>query len=166
MSNPGQSFSIPILCDVHDANQLKNILRSANNNITLDIQKDEEIVTRSAFNDPIVLAALIGAGATTLGAVITLIGVVWSARIKEKKANEDTGIVIKVSNQALQTILQKHPDKRTQLQELLDNSPTPDAIELSPEVAAAIEEGGNPYHLILNDLLPEEVKHIAILEED
>jgi|GEM_PF-5418491 len=126
------------------------------------------MVTRSgdALSNPIVLAALITATATTIAAVVTLIGVVWSARIKEKKANDDTGILIKVSNQALQTILQKHPDKRTQLQELLNNSPAPETIELSPEIAATIEEGGNPYHLILNELLPEEVEYISIIEED
>ena len=110
MSESNQSLYIPILCDVHKADQLDAILKPANTNITLEIKEDKKMVTRSAFSDPTVLAALIGAGATTIAAVVTLIGVIWSTRIKEQKANEDTGIVIKVSNQALQTILQKNPD--------------------------------------------------------
>ena len=151
------SQSVPIISDTLLTEELREIL--ATKGIQLELLPNPE-VTRSPLGDPTVLAALIGAGATTLASLITLIGVIWSTRQKEKKSSLATVIEIKVRGDALAGILQG-----LGASSLGGIQADADRIQLNIDEAETLDLSDNPYREVLENLLPTEVEQIHIIED-
>ena len=152
-----KSHVVPIISDTLRAVELQEVLSPEG--IQVELLPNPE-VTRSPLGDPTVLAALIGAGATTLAALITLLGVIWSARQKEKRSSPDTVIEIQIKGDALAGILERLST---------DNVPgmnlKADRIQLNIDEAETLDLTDNPYRELLEKILPNEVKQVHIIED-
>ncbi len=158
--------TVLILSDTHTSNELKTILSESSEDIKFELLPDDQ-VTRSPFMDPTVLAALIGAGATTLASLIALIGVIWSTRQNENKASDDAVIQIKINKAALEFIINRNPDQYKQIINLPEGETSnKDILELPIKIAANLKNSDTPYKDILQELLPAEVEHVAIIEDN
>lgn len=152
---------IPILSDTLSAEEIYALLRQQGE-VNLSLQSDG-VTTRSVLSDPSVVAALIGAGATTMASIITLIGVIWSTRRKEKQAGEGTFIELKISKAAFQSLMQSQDPAAASLKKLVSTS---GSERLQIPVTAEGEAVSSYADLLESVLQPEEVEHIAIMEDE
>lgn len=151
--------SIPIICDTLSSEELLNLFQPA-----LPKEKqafeftllDNEQNFRSPFADPTVLAAIISASATTLAAIIALVGVVWAKRKKEN--GTEATIEVKLNRPALELIQGLSPEKVALLQQLLT---VPEGRLRLPGAQPSEEE-----MKVLEQVPARAVEHIAILEDE
>jgi hypothetical protein len=146
-----QQATIPILSDTLRSEELYQVLARSDREAYLRLVPNEQL-TRSSLADPTVVAALIGAGATTLAALVSLIGVVWST--VRKSTGPPVIIEIRLDSSDL--------PKRTVEGVELDSG----VIRIPLASAESIEEKGNPYAKVLAEIAPEQVQHIAIMEDE
>lgn len=156
-----KNVAIPLLSDSLSGEELEALIKARTNEINLITIEDGEYGSRSPFSDPAVLAALIGAGATTLASIITLLGVIWTTRQNEKKASPASIIIVRIDKNAaevLTTAQMKLPEHIAQ--PLIENQD----LVFTIEDAAKLGNQDNPYHALLEELSPEHVKQISVLE--
>jgi len=156
---------IIIISDTIRPQELESILNNHSEKIGIKFELiEDKQVTRSFFDDPVIVAALINAAAITVSSLISLIGVIWVTRQKDKKANNDTVIEIKIKNGGLKDFKKNQPQLSQQVSNMFDNEDyDSDILELPPHKAATLDLNDNPYEAIFEEL---EIEHIAIIEKD
>lgn len=148
---------LKILSDTYSSSKLKSELEAVGN-LNFKLVSEEGKKTRS-IEDPTVLAAVIGAGATTLGAVIGLIGVWLSTR--NNKA--DVVIEIKMTKEIAQILLaEKVKENLTEKIAERFFASNIDSLILSAEDVKGLSEKDQLFF----DTIPEsEVDYLSILED-